>query len=162
MQGIAKADPNDVFSEIGEQLGVLMDVLDSLSNALLEEEKSGKSIYKGNESAGRRALRRIIIRERISLIFTEIRETMVFKAPKELGSLWAKYSEMMERIAKEQEAAHAEELRQLQTIRWRRKRAIEELKAKAAWVGAVIFTILWATGLMWLTMRSANLYRGLY
>jgi hypothetical protein len=151
-----------VFSEIGEQLGVLMDVLDSLSDALLEEEKSGRSVYKGNESAGRRALRRIIIRERISLIFTEIRETMVFKAPKELGSLWGKYSEMMERIAKEQEAAHAQELRQLQTTRWRRRKAIEELKAKAAWVAAVIFTILWAMGLMWLTTKSANLYLGLY
>lgn len=162
MQQIAKADPNDVFSEIGEQLGVLMDVLDSLSDALLEEEKSGRSVYKGNESAGRRALRRIIIRERISLIFTEIRETMVFKAPKELGALWGKYSEMMERIAKEQEAAHAEELRQLQTLRWRRRKAIEEIKARAFWGIAVIFVMLWATGIMFLTMKSAKLYHGLY
>ena len=162
IQQIAKADPNDVFSEIGNQLGVLMDAYDSLSSALLAEEKSGKQVYKGEESIGRRALKRIIISERLNAMLTEIRETMVYKAPPELGALWSKFDAMWKRIVAEQEAAHEEELRQLQTIRWRRKKAVEELKAKATWISAVVFVILWATGLMWLTMRSASLYRGLY
>ena len=162
VQAIAKADPNDVFTEIGEQLGVLMDAYDSLSEALLAEEKSGKKVYKGDESIGRRALKRIIISERLNAMLTEIRETMVYKAPPELGALWGKFDAMWKRIVAEQEAAHTEELRQLQTIRWRRKKAVEELKAKATWISAVVFVILWATGLMWLTMRSAILYRGLY
>lgn len=162
VQAIAKADPNDVFAEIGEQLGVLMDAYDSLGNALLEAEKSGKKVYKGEESIGRRALKRIIISERLNAMLTEIRETMVYKAPPELGALWGKFDGMWKRIVVEQEAAHAEELRQLQTVRWRRKRTVEDLKAKAAWISAVVFVILWATGLMWLTTRSAILYRGLY
>lgn len=151
-----------MFSEIGDQLGVLMDAYDSLSVALLEAEKSGKQVYKGEESIGRRALKRIIISERLNAMLTEIRETMVYKAPPELGALWSKFDAMWKRIVAEQEAAHAEELRQLQIIRWRRRKAVEELKAKAAWISAVVFVILWATGLMWLTMRSTNLYRGLY
>ena len=162
VQAIAKADPNDVFTQIGDQLGILMDAYDSLSAALLEEEKSGKKVYKGEESIGRRALRRIIISERLNAMLTEIRETMVYKAPPELGALWGKFDAMWKRIVAEQEAAHAEELRQLQTIRWRRRKAIEDLKAKAAWISAVVFVILWATGLMWLTTRSMTLYRGLY
>ena len=162
VQEIGKADPNDVFTEIGEQLGKLMDAYDALGKALLAEEASGKKVYKGEESIGRRALRRIIIGARLDAMLTEIREMMVYNAPKELGSLWSKFEAMWQRIVAEQEAAHAEELRQLQTIRWRRKKAVEELKAKAAWISAVVFVILWATGLMWLTTRSAILYRGLY
>ena len=151
-----------MFTQIGDQLGVLMDAYDSLSAALLEEEKSGKKVYKGEESIGRRALRRIIISERLNAMLTEIRETMVYKAPPELGALWGKFEAMWKRIVAEQDAAHAEELRQLQTIRWRRKKAIEDLRAKAVWISAVVFVILWATGLMWLTTKSTILYRGLY
>lgn len=162
VQAIAKTDPNDVFSEIGDQLGVLMDAYDSLSAALLEEEKSGKKVYRGEESIGRRALKRIIISERLNAMLAEIRETMVYKAPPELGALWSKFDAMWKRIVAEQDAAHAEELRELQTIRWRRKKALEELKAKAAWISAVVFVILWATGLMWLTKTSMTMYRGLY
>lgn len=139
-----------------------MDAYDALGKALLAEETSGKKVYKGEESIGRRALRRIIISARLDAMLTEIRETMVYGAPKELGALWSKFETMWQKIVAEQEAAHAEELRQLQTIRWRRKRAVEDLKAKAAWISAVVFVILWATGLMWLTTKSANLYRGLY
>lgn len=162
VQEVAKSDPNDVFTEIGEQLGKLMDAYDALGKALMAEEASGKQVYKGEESIGRRALRRIIIGARLDAMLTEIREMMVYGAPKELGALWSKFEAMWQRIVAEQEAAHAEEMRQLQTIRWRRKKAIEELKAKAMYFSAVIFVILWATGLMWLTTRSAILYRGLY
>jgi hypothetical protein len=162
VQEIAKADPNDVFTEIGEQLGKLMDAYDSLGKALLAEETSGKKVYKGEESIGRRALRRIIISARLDAMLTEIRETMVYGAPKELGSLWLKFEGMWQKIVAEQEAAHTEELRQIQITRWRRKKAVEDLKAKAAWISAVVFVILWATGLMWLTTKSTNLYRGLY
>lgn len=151
-----------MFANIGEQLGVLMDAYDSLSAALLEAEKSGKKVYRGEESIGRRALKRIIISERLNAMLSEIRETMVYKAPPELGALWSKFDAMWKRIVEEQEAAHKEELRQLQVIRWRRRRTIEDLKAKAAWISAVVFVVLWATGLMWLTMKSTNLYRGLY
>ena len=162
VQEIGKSDPNDVFTDIGNQLGALMDAYDSLSKALLEEQIQGKKVYKGTESIGRRALKRIIITSRLDAMLAEIRELMVYGAPKELGALWSKFEEMWQRIAKEQDEAHAEELRQIQIAQWRRKKTIEDLKAKAAWISAVVFVILWATGLMWLTTKSANLYRGLY
>jgi len=91
VQEIAKADPNDVFAEIGNQLGVLMDAYDALGKALLQEEIQGKKVYKGDESIGRRAIRRIIITARLDAMLVEIREMMVYQAPKELGSLWEKF-----------------------------------------------------------------------
>jgi hypothetical protein len=155
VQEIAKADPNDVYTNIGDQLGVLMDSYDALSKALLAEQVAGSKVYKGDESIGRRALRRIIITTRLDAMLAEIRETMVYRAPPELGSLWSKFEEMWQTIVKEQEAAHAEELRLIQMARWRRRKRIAEIKAKAAWVSAVVFVVIWAVGLMWLTTRSA-------
>jgi hypothetical protein len=155
VQEIAKADPNDVYTEIGNQLGALMDSYDALSKALLAEQVEGKKVYKGEESIGRRALRRIIITTRLDAMLAEIRETMVFRSPPELGSLWSKFEEMWQTIVAEQDQAHAEELKLIQMARWRRKRKIAELRAKVTWISAVVFVVLWGVGLMWLTTRSA-------
>ena len=155
VQEIAKADPNDTYTEIGEQLGKLMDSYDALSKALLAEQVTGKKVYKGEESIGRRALRRIIITTRLDAMLVEIRETMVYRAPPELGSLWGKFEEMWQTIVAEQEAAHAEELKLIQMARWRRRRKIAELRAKAIWISAVVFIVIWAGMVMWLTTRSA-------
>jgi hypothetical protein len=155
VQEIAKADPNDVYTEIGNQLGALMDSYDALSKALLAEQVEGKKVYKGEESIGRRALRRIIITTRLDAMLAEIRETMVYRSPPELGSLWSKFEEMWQTIVAEQDQAHAEELKLIQMARWRRKRKIAELRAKITWISAVVFVVLWGVGLMWLTTRSA-------
>lgn len=155
VQEIAKADPNDVYTQIGDQLGVLMDSYDALSKALLAEQIDSKKVYRGEESIGRRALRRILITTRLDAMLAEIRETMVYKAPPELGSLWSKFEEMWKTIVAEQEEAHAEELKLIQMARWRRRKKIAELRAKAVWISAVVFVTLWAAGLMWLTTRSA-------
>lgn len=157
VQEVAKSDPNDVYTEIGEQLGKLMDAYDALSKALLAEQMESKKVYRGEESVGRRALRRIIITTRLDAMLAEIRETMVFKSPPELGALWGKFSEMWETIIAEQEEAHAEELKLIQMARWRRRKRIAELRAKATWISAVVFVVLWAVGLMWLTTRSATM-----
>ncbi len=162
VQEIAKADPNDTFTEIGNQLGALMDAYDAIGKLFIKEEAAAHQVYKGDESIGRRALKRILIRERLNAMMDEVRETMVYKAPPELGALWSKFSAMWQQIIQEQEAAYKEEVRQVQAATWRRKRKLEQLKQQAAWISAVIFVLLWAVGILWLTTRSANLYRGLY
>ncbi len=156
VQEVAKADPNDVFTDIGNQLGALMDSYDAISKLFLKEQLDAKQVYKGEESIGRRALKRILITARLDAMLVEIRETMTYRAPPELGALWSKFEEMWQRIVAEQEEAHAEELRLAQIARWRRKRRIADLRAKVAWISAVVFVIAWAVGLMWLTTRSAT------
>ena len=155
VQEIAKADPNDVFTNIGEQLGVLMDNYDAISKLFLKEQLEAKQVYKGEESVGRRALKRILITSRLDAMLAEIRETMVYRSPPELAGLWGKFEEMWQRIVAEQEAAHAEEIRLAQIASWRRRKRIAEIKSKVAWVSGVCFVVLWAVGLLWLTTRSA-------
>jgi hypothetical protein len=161
VQEIAKADPNDVFSEIGNQLGVLMDAYDALGKALLQEEMQGKKVYKGEESVGRRAIRRIIITARLAAMLVEIREMMVYQAPKELGSLWEKFDVTWKRIVAEQDAAHAEELRLAQVARWRREHIKRKIKEQITSILAVLFIILWFLWVM-IMIRTSHTYRGLY
>jgi hypothetical protein len=157
VQEIAKADPADVYTDIGNQLGALMDAYDAIHKALQKEELEAKQVYKGDESIGRRALRRILITTRLDAMLAEIRETMIYKAPPELAGLWGKFEEMWQRIVAEQEVAHAEELRLAQITRWRRRKKIAELRAKAVWGLAVIFIVIWAVALLWLTTRSVTM-----
>ena len=161
VQEIAKADPNDVFTDIGNQLGALMDAYDALSKALLQEQLDGKKVYKGEESIGRRALRRIIITARLDAMLVEIREMMVYQAPKELGSLWEKFEVTWKRIVAEQDAAHTEELRQAQAAKWRRDRLKRKVKEQLTSVFAVLFVTLWFLWLM-IMIRTSHTYRGLY
>jgi hypothetical protein len=161
VQEIAKADPNDVFTEIGNQLGALMDAYDSLGKALMQEELSSKKVYKGEESIGRRALRRIIITSRLDAMLVEIRETMVYRSPQELSGLWGKFETMWERIVAEQEAAHVEEIRQAQVAKWRRTKIRRKLKEQLTSVLAVLFVTTWFLWVMILIRTSAT-YRGLY
>ena len=154
VQEIAKTDAHDVYTDIGEQLGKLMDAHDAIGKLLLKEQLEAKQVYKGEESVGKRALRRILITSRLDAIWTEIRETMVYQSPPELGALWGKFDEMRQQILAEQEVAHEEEIRQAQIALWRRRRRIAEVRAKAMWGLAVLFVIAWAVGLMWLTTKS--------
>ena len=50
VQEIAKTDPNDVYTDIGNQLGALMDAYDAIHKALQREELEAKQVYRGEES----------------------------------------------------------------------------------------------------------------
>ena len=161
VQEIAKSDPNDVFTDIGNQLGALLDAQDQLGKALLAEEIQIKTAYKGEESVGRRALRKIIIEARVDSMMAELREMMVYSAPAELGSLWHKYEKTVEKIVKEQEIAHAEELRLANIAKCQRENIRRRIKKQMTSVLAVLFITLWFLWLMVMIRMSAT-YRGAY
>jgi hypothetical protein len=82
VQEIAKADPNDIFTEIGNQLGTFDGCLRCIEQSPAARRDAGsKQVYKGEESIGRRAIRRIIITARLDAMLVEIREMMVYQAP---------------------------------------------------------------------------------
>ncbi len=74
-----------------------MDSYDAISKLFLKEQLDAKQVYKGEESIGRRALKRILITSRLDAMLVEIRETMTYRAPPELGALWSKFEEMWQK-----------------------------------------------------------------
>ena len=161
VQEIAKADPNNVFLQIGNDLGALMDAYDAIGQAFLAQEAEAAKVYTGKDSVGKRALNRVIIRSRLDAMFTELRETMVYKAPPELGDLWGKYEKMWKQIVIEQDEAHKRETAKMQIEAAQRRRLARKRKEEAVWVGAILFVVAWYVGVLVL-IRTSHTYRGLY
>lgn len=161
VQEIAKADPNDVFLQIGNDLGALMDAYDDIGKAFLAQEAEAAQVYTGKESIGKRALNRVIIRARLDAMLVELRETMVYKAPPELGDLWTKYEKMWKQIIVEQDEAHKRETARMQIEALNQRRLKRKRKEEAVWVGAILFVVAWYVGVL-IMIRLSQTYRGLY
>jgi hypothetical protein len=161
VQEIAKADPNDVFIQIGNDLGVLMDEYDKIGKVFIQQEAEAQQVYTGADSIGKRALVRVIIRSRLDAMLAELRETMVYKAPPELGDLWGKYEKMWRQIVVEQDEAHKRETAKIQIEAAQRRRRIRKRKEEAVWVGAILFVVAWYVGVL-LLLRLSQTYRGHY
>lgn len=159
VQEIAKADPNDVFIQIGNDLGALMDEYDKIGKVFIQQEAEAHQVYTGTESIGKRALMRVIIRSRLDAMVAELRETMVYKAPKELGDLWTKYEAMWKQIIIEQDEAHKRETAKMQIEAARQRRLARKRKEEAVWVGAILFVVAWYVGVL-LLLRLSQTYRG--
>jgi methyl-accepting chemotaxis protein len=157
VQEVAKAAsaPDDVLNDIWSNLGNFIDQYEALAKIYIQSEAEAKEVYRGDLSLGRRALERIRLESKLNEMLAQVREQMVFNTPSELGSVWARFEKAWNDIQNEQAEALAAETRKIQAARWQRRAAISRLKARLVWIGAVVFVVLWAVGLMWLITRSA-------
>lgn len=163
VQEIAKSSPDDVLSDIWSNLGTFIDQYEALVKIYVQSEAESKEVYRGDLSLGRRALERIRLESKLNEMLAQVREQMVYNTPPELGSVWSRFEKAWQDIQNEQADALAVETRKLQAARWQRRRAINRLKSRLVWIGAVVFVVLWAVGLMWLITQSAiqKMYLGL-
>lgn len=101
----ATTDPNDVISRIGNQLGDFFDAFDKIEQLFYEEERHATEVYQGEDSVSKRALQRVLIRSRLQMMETEMREIMIYQSPPELKDLWSRFEVMREQIGREQKRA---------------------------------------------------------
>lgn len=161
VQTVAKTDPNDAISQVGENLGTFFDAMDKVEQIFWAEENSSKKVYSGNESLSKRALQRVLIRTRLDQMQEEIREEMVYRSPPEMKDVWTRFETMRAQIMEEQREAQEDQLRQQQISAWKRKQMIAELKEQATWIGAVLFVVAWMA-FVFVYLRTTETYRGLY
>jgi hypothetical protein len=164
VQEVAKATPDDVLNDIWSNLGNFIDQYEALAKIYVQSEAAAKEVYKGDLSLGRRALERIRLESKLDEMLAQVREQMVYNTPSELGSVWSRFEKAWHDIQNEQADALAAETRKLQAARWQRRQAVNRLKSRLVWIGAVVFVILWAVGLMCLIIRSGmmTISLGLY
>ena len=159
VQAVAKTDPGDAVSQIGDNLGTFFDALGNIQKLHDEEERKAHEVYKGDESIGKRALQRVLIRSRLDIMYAELREMMVYQTPPELKDLWTRCEKMWTQIVEEQKAAHAEETRRLQAERLHRFRRKNRIKENAVWVGAILFVVAWYAGVL-ILLRTSHTFLG--
>jgi hypothetical protein len=161
VQQIASANPQEVLNSIWDNLGVFVDQYDIIMKAYIADEANAKKVYRGEESIARRALRRIQIRTQLDAMLAEVRQQMVWNTPPELGDVWTRFEAMWQQIVIEQNEALAEEMRKVQAAKWQREKAINQIKANAVWIGAVVFVIMWLLVLI-IQIRQSTMSRGYY
>lgn len=137
-----------------------MDEYDKIGKVFIQQEAEAKTVYTGDQSIGKRALARVIIKSRLDAMLAELRETMVYKAPPELGALWTKYEAMWKQIVIEQDEAHKRETARLQAEALVRQRALRIRKEYASWFGAILFVVVWLLAVL-LLIRDSQTYRSL-
>lgn len=161
VQKVAETSEGEALDSIWEHLGTFVDQYDIMAKAYIASEVAAKVVYKGDMSLGRRALERLKLQHQLDSMLVEVREQMVYHAPSELGALWTKFEAMWTKIVMEQNDALAEEMRKAQVAKWRREREWEEIKAKAVWIGALVFVLAWFSGLL-ILLRLSHTYKAIY
>ena len=147
-------DTSNIYTQIGEQLGVYFDNLYKCYAIFEEEERRSKTqVYHGEDSIGKRALQRVLLRKQLDAMRAELREIMVYQSPPELGALWTEVEAMMEVVGKEQAGAIAIEMRaNAQAARAKRAR-MKKIKYIAYCWGITFIAILYLCWLTWAVVQ---------
>ena len=122
-------DTTNIYTEIGQQLGTYYDNYYKCLAVFEEEERRSKTqVYHGEDSLGKRALQRVLLKKQLQAMSDELRELMVYQSPPELGALWTEVEAMMKTVGKEQAGAIAIEMRvnaEKEKIKRRRKKRLQ-------------------------------------
>jgi hypothetical protein len=115
-----------VYQEIGEHLGTYYDNFHKCMAVFAEEEKRAKTqVYSGDDSIGKRALNRVLMRKQLQQMEVELRELMVYQSPPELGALYTEVEAMMKEMGAEQRILIAAQMQVDEKKRLRRQRMMD-------------------------------------
>lgn len=139
-------DTTNIYTEIGQQLGAYFDNYHKCFAIFEEEERRSKTeVYHGEDSLGKRALQRVLLKKQLEHMSAELREIMVYQSPPELGALWTEVEAMMKTVGKEQAGAIALEMQreamQKKIIAKKRKRLKYRITCWSITTVAILYLI---------------------
>jgi hypothetical protein len=137
-----------LIKDIGEQLGILFDTQQQITNHYLELEEESKTNYNPEQNTSQKAIERVLVTLQMEKLIEQVREVMVY-APPELKDLYSRFLVMHGKIEREQEWARAETIRRTRQARWVREQAEIAVIELTSGVIAVMFISLIFGWLMW-------------
>ena len=137
-------DETQVMADIVVQLSNFFRLQEQLADHIREEEEKSKNVYNPDANLMEAALKRVMAQDQMALLETEIREAMVYGAPKEMGALYSKVFDMRDVIKIEQDKAR----KKRDDESWQRKEEERLLKERQAYLLATILFLLY----MWLLL----------
>jgi hypothetical protein len=137
-------DETQVMSDIVTQLSQFFKLQEQLADHIREEEEKSKTVYDPDANLMEAALKRVMAQDQMAALEVEIREAMVYGAPKEMGALYSKVFEMRDTIKEEQDKARQKR----DNDSWQRKEKERLLKEKQAYLLATFLFLLY----MWLLL----------
>ena len=146
--GLNKRDgeTTNIYQEIGDQLGAYYDNYYKCMAIFEEEERRAHTeVYEGEDSIGKRALKRILMKKQLQQMSAELRELMVYQSPPELGSLYTEVEELMQEMGKEQSVLIAQQMqrqaREAKSRARRRRKATYDAACGATVLIAILFAM---------------------
>jgi len=139
-------DTTSIYTEIGNHLGTYYDNLNKCIAVFEEEERKARTkIYEGDDSLGKRALQRVLMKKQLEQMAVELRELMVYQSPPELGALYTEVEEMMVKMGKEQKVLITKQI-QREEIENRRRTVRKKQMMRQAMIGISIVTMIFFMG----------------
>ena len=137
-----------LIKDIGDNIGVLFDTQQQITNYYLELEETSKTNYDPTQNTSKKAIERALIELQLEKLLEQVREAMVY-APAELKDLYSRFLRMYKKIEQEQEWARSETIRKARLARQRRE--LEEIRFIEITSGviAVMFISMIFGWLMW-------------
>jgi len=153
-------DTTSIYTEIGNHLGTYYDNLNKCIAVFEEEERKARTkIYEGDDSLGKRALQRVLMRKQLEQMAVELRELMVYQSPPELGALYTEVEEMMVKMGKEQKVLITKQI-QREEIENRRRTVRKKQMMHQAMIGIAIVFVIFVFGfsMMWVAQMRQEMY----
>jgi hypothetical protein len=138
-----------VMSNIVTQLSTFFRLQDQLAAHLREEEEKSKTVYDPDANLMEAALHRIMAQDQMAALEVEIREAMVYGAPKEMGALYSRTFQMRDIIKAEQDKAR----KKRDDESWQRKEKERLLNERQAYLLATFLFLLYLWILLGLLSR---------
>jgi len=138
-----------VMSNIVTQLSTFFRLQDQLANLLREQEEKSKTVYDPDANLMEAALHRLMAQDQMAALEVEIREAMVYGAPKEMGALYSRTFQMRDIIKAEQDKAR----KKRDDESWQRKEKERLLNERQAYLLATFLFLLYLWILLGLLSR---------
>ena len=146
-------DETQVMADIVVQLSTFFKLQEQLADHIREEEEKSKNVYDPDANLMEAALKRVMAQDQMAALEVEIREAMVYGAPKEMGALYSKVFEMRDVIKAEQDKAR----KKRDDDSWQRKERQRLLNEKQAYLLATFLFLLYLWLLLGLLSRIGKI-----
>lgn len=156
---LSKKEPSDIYTQIGEELGVYFENYAKCSAIFEEEEKHDNEVYTGEVSLGKRALQRVLMISRLTAMQAELRELMVYNCPAELGDLYTRVEKMMEQMKKQQAVAWTRKKEADRIAAIKKQKRLNHIKSVAYKYGIAVIFILYLFTLGWSVIQIRMIER---
>jgi ABC-type sugar transport system permease subunit len=137
-----------IYTELGNHLGTYYDNYYKCMAIFDEEERrSATEVYTGDDSLGKRALQRVLMRKQLEQMGMDLKQLMIYQSPPELGALYTEVEEMMKVMGKQQKILLSKNLANEHLQEQRRKKRAQQLKIEIVW-GVSAIVVACVIGLM--------------
>ena len=145
-------EETQVKVDIVKNLTEFFKLQEQLAAHIREEEEKSRTVYDPDQNHMEAALKRVMAQQEMDRLVIQIRETMVYQSPPEMGALYSSVFDMKEVIQEEQDQARLKQEAKKRQEVWQRKEEERNFQLKLAYLAATTIFLLY----LWLWFLLVN------